>query len=241
MEGGKIVINERLLSIPPRLSVSWREVSSLYEKNESLHIVLKGGEQIVLEGLDSPILETIFHHHALFLEKRAEERHREMLGPAGIGRWPQHIAEGGDTSMKVGFPGFPPLDAMGMMVEHNPEQKDAPALPQDLLEKVSGVIRLLTDDPEALPKPEGNCQCFHCQIARAINPVEKTEIEQADEVITLEDLKFSDWEIEEAGEKLFKVKNKLDPQESYSVFLGSPVGCTCGRTNCEHVVAALKS
>ena len=240
MEGGKIVINERLLSIPPRLSVSWREVSSLYQKSESLHIVLKGGEQIVVDDLEAELLDTIFHHHALFLEKRAEERHREMLGPAGLAKWAPPFAEGGETMMKIGLP---PLDAMGMMVEHNPEQKDAPPLPADLLEKVSGVIRLLTDDPEGLPKPEGDCQCFHCQIARALHPAsEKVEvIEPLDEVISMDDLMFSDWEVEDAGEKLFKVKNKLDPEESYSVFLGSPVGCTCGRLNCEHVVAVLKS
>lgn len=124
MEGGKIVINERLLSIPPRLSVSWREVCSLYQKQESLHIVLKGGEQIVVDNLDNELLDTIFHHHALFLEKRAEERHRDMMGPAGLVKWTSPFPEGGEGMMKVGLP---PLDAMGMMVEHNPGQKDAPS------------------------------------------------------------------------------------------------------------------
>jgi len=235
MEGSKVIINEKLLSIPPRLSVSWKEVSSLYEKNDNLHIVLRGGELVVLEELETEILDLIFHFHAIFLEKRAEERHRETMSSTGLVKWPDQMATGDMPMFKMGLP---MLDPMGMMVEHNPEQKDAPPLPPELLEKVSGVIRLLVEDSDSLPKPEENCQCFHCQIARAIQP-EKTESQ--DETISLEDLTFSDWEVEDAGDRQFKVKNKLDPDEVYSVFLGSPVGCTCGRPNCEHVVAALKS
>ena len=43
------------------------------------------------------------------------------------------------------------------------------------------------------------------------------------------------------NDKLFTVINKLDQQEKYNVFLGEPVGCTCGKQGCEHMLAVLKS
>ena len=130
---------------------------------------------------------------------------------------------------------------MGMMIQHNAEQKDAPPLPEDLLEKVSGVIRLLADDAESLPKPEANCHCFHCQIAKALHPTTTFKEEESEEEIDLKELSFSDWAVEETGERIFTVINKLNRDERYSVFLGTPVGCTCGIANCEHMIAALKS
>ena len=48
-------------------------------------------------------------------------------------------------------------------------------------------------------------------------------------------------EITQTGDKLFTVVNKLDPQENYHVYLGHPVGCTCGKQGCEHILVVLKS
>jgi hypothetical protein len=35
--------------------------------------------------------------------------------------------------------------------------------------------------------------------------------------------------------------NPLDHKEHYNVFLGDPIGCSCGNNNCEHIQAVLKS
>ncbi|NGX33463.1 MAG: hypothetical protein K1060chlam4_01531, partial [Candidatus Anoxychlamydiales bacterium] len=40
---------------------------------------------------------------------------------------------------------------------------------------------------------------------------------------------------------LYRVTNPLDENEHYSVFLKDPIGCTCGKKNCEHVKAVLNS
>ena len=54
-----------------------------------------------------------------------------------------------------------------------------------------------------------------------------------------EDLKFRNWEIEQTADKLYIVTNPFDKNEHYSVFLGDPLGCTCGEKNCEHIRAVL--
>ena len=40
---------------------------------------------------------------------------------------------------------------------------------------------------------------------------------------------------------LIVVTNPLDANEHYNVFLGDPIGCTCGQKNCEHIRAVLNS
>jgi hypothetical protein len=61
------------------------------------------------------------------------------------------------------------------------------------------------------------------------------------EEVSDEDLKFRDWEIKQTAEQLYTVTNPLDANEHYNVFLGSPLGCTCGDKNCEHIRAVLTS
>lgn len=235
MEEKKVLITDRFISIPPKVSVSWKDITSLYMRDEDLHLLLKGGELVVISDLNDEMIDKIFHHHALHLDRRAEERHKDVMGPMG------RLIQLPDVTESVVRIGFAPLDAMGMMVQHNPDHKDAPPLPNDLLEKISGVIRLLSpDDPEGLPKPEGDCCCFHCQIARSIQPA-ATKEEEMEETIQPGELSFSDWEVQESGDKLYSVINKLNKDERYSVYLGTPVGCTCGRENCEHIVSVLKS
>jgi len=67
--------------------------------------------------------------------------------------------------------------------------------------------------------------------------------ENFDEEVKDEELTFKDeWEVKETGDKLlFSVHNPLDPKECYSVFLGDPIGCTCGKKNCDHIKAVLRS
>ena len=61
------------------------------------------------------------------------------------------------------------------------------------------------------------------------------------EEISEEDLRFREWDIEQKGENLYLVRNPLNQKEEYNVFLGNPVGCTCGKDNCEHIRTVLNS
>jgi hypothetical protein len=81
---------------------------------------------------------------------------------------------------------------------------------------------------------------MHCQVARAIHNESSLKKENED-IVTEEDLRFRIWDIHQTGEKLYTVTNPLDPREQYNVFLGSPLGCTCGQNNCDHIKAVLSS
>ena len=92
-----------------------------------------------------------------------------------------------------------------------------------------------------LPKPEDNCNCMHCQVSRALQIGMGINPENLDEAVDEQDLKFRDWDILEEGAHLYRVTNPLDENEHYSVFLKDPIGCTCGKKNCEHIKAVLNS
>ncbi len=72
-------------------------------------------------------------------------------------------------------------------------------------------------------------------VGSGVNP------ENLDEDVSEEELKFKMWDIEEIDETLFKVTNPLDANEHYNVYLGNPIGCTCGKKNCEHIKAVLNT
>ena len=126
-------------------------------------------------------------------------------------------------------------------MQHNSAQGDAPDLPAELIQKIAGIAQIMAGgDLKNFPKPEPHCNCMHCQVARAIHNGEK-EDEADEETVSDEDLQFRTWDISQSGEKLFTVTNPLDSDEHYNVFLGSPVGCTCGESHCEHIRAVLSS
>lgn len=218
-------INSKMFSLPPHVSTSWRDVQSLHMKDGSLIVSLLNGECVAIPNLSPQLLDLIFSAHASFLEEEAklEAMEQQLSGPGSF-----------------------TIENMGNLLQHNPQQANAPELPQEMLLKIAEAAKLIVpEDPEQLPKAEPHCNCMHCQIARVIGgtitniPLESKEI--ADDPIDESDLRFQQWEVEPAGDKLFTVTSRLDPQESYRVFLGNPIGCTCGHNNCEHIVAALQS
>jgi hypothetical protein len=86
-----------------------------------------------------------------------------------------------------------------------------------------------------------HCNCFHCQIARVLKPNKEDTQQNEEQEISAEDLQFEQWIITHTGDQLYSVINKLDDSEQYNVYLGEPIGCTCGQTGCEHLLAVLKS
>lgn len=129
------------------------------------------------------------------------------------------------------------IDPLTTVLQHNPDQAHLDPLPPEMLEKISDMAKALGfDDTSVLPKAEPHCNCPYCQVARAFAGEENKE-----EIIEESDLHFRDWEISEKSNKLYLITNPLDANEQYSVFLGDPLGCTCGEKNCEHIRAVLNT
>lgn len=226
-------INTKILSIPPYISTSWNNVVAIHMKDTSLVVSLVDGDIIEIPGLTSDIIETIFVMHATFLENDIAGFHNPRS------KTPMHASSASsETPLRFGFT---TLDALGDALQHNPAQGDAPDIPPDVLQKITAIAKIVAPgDVNAFPKPEPHCNCLHCQIARAITTT--LDISVIEEIeVTDKDLSFSEWDIEQTADKVYTVKNHLDPKEEYRVFLGDPVGCTCGINGCEHVLAVLKS
>lgn len=233
-------VNYKILSIPPYISTSWRNVSSLHVeyRNEQpiLNIVLTNGQKIDIPGLDSPVIEGIFGVHEKFMEQEAANTSAPGLPIAGIEQFTLNFP------FKLGLTGLNGIEGMGTLLQHNPEQADSPQLPPEILEKISQLTKTMgADEGALLPKPEPHCNCVHCQIARAMQENGEGKVEPVEEEVTEEDLKFRSWEISQIADKLFVVTDPLNDKEKYNVYLGKPVGCTCGQDGCEHIQAVLRS
>ena len=214
-------ITTRILSIPPYLSTTWKNISSLHVKEGLGHLTLvvflQNGTSVEVPNLDRGSIDEIFEAHA-----RSTEEHSAPTLPGPFG-------------FSLPLQGDSPIQTFETSMQHNPEQTDLPPIPPAVLKKISMITRVFGID-NILPKGEPNCNCVYCQIVRSVQGEEMAVEEVSDE-----DLKFRTWEIEEVGEKLYKVTNPLDPNEHYNVFLGTPIGCTCGSQNCEHIQTVLKS
>lgn len=225
-------INQKILNIPPYISTSWKNVTSLHvEEKEGrtlLVVSLKDGSRIAVPNLGQTVIDSIFDAHSRHLETSSDLSYKEFpIDPTASFGFPLKIGAGG-------------VESLGSVMQHNPDQANSPNLPKEVLEKIAAVAKALgIDNPESLPRPEPHCNCMHCQIARVLHGDMQDTLEE--EPISDEDLKFRQWDIEHTEDKLYFVTNPLDKNEQYSVFLGEPLGCTCGQKNCEHIRAVLES
>lgn len=218
-------INKNILHIPPYISTSWDNITSIFSQEHILIIALKNGTKIEIPNLSANLIELIFDTHAKVLETN------------------NTIISKPKTSISFGLPTSNlGIDSLSSAMQHDPTQKDAPQLPADIIKKIANVAKLFAEEANIdMPEPEKNCNCMHCQIARALQIGIGVNPENLDEEVNDEELKFRIWDIKEEDNKLFSVINPLDQNEHYSVFLGDPIGCTCGKKNCEHIKAVLKS
>jgi hypothetical protein len=240
-------INPNILSIPPYISTSWKNIASLHVEPHPqmlvLIVTLHSGARIEVPGLETSMIEGIFSAHALFLEM--EEKIIQTRTPP---RTPLNQLSDGTQTLSFELPikgGIAEIQSMGTLLEHNPEQSNLPDLPQEVLEKITQISKTLNvSDPNAMPTPEPHCNCVRCQIARAMQGGIQNDLpteEQPEEIVSDAELTFKTWDIDQSGDKLYTVTSPLDKREHYSVFLGDPIGCTCGEHHCEHVRAVLNS
>jgi hypothetical protein len=231
-------INHKVLSIPPYISTSWKNIASLQsqpiEDLYSLSVHLQDGTCIVVPKLDQAIIQAIFHAHAKYLEL-------EQKIPENLPKFQAPLEPSLPFSIKL----FE-MDHVNNMLQHNEQHKDAPNLPPYILTKIEEISQELgLKDSTTLPSPEPHCNCPHCQIAKAIqNCSEKNTLplhEKEEEEVSQEDLSFTSWIISPLKKNLYRVSHPDFPEEGYQVFLDSPIGCTCGSNQCEHIKAVLSS
>ncbi|MDE3045448.1 MAG: hypothetical protein KGJ02_02230 [Verrucomicrobiota bacterium] len=219
-------ITRHLLSLPPYLSTPWENVAALNAvpigSTFTLIVSLENRSQVEIPGLDASAIQAIFDAHAQFLESQKTAR----LGDSPISFTLPFKLEGGTTPLSE-------------VLQHNASQADLPPLPPNVLERITTIAKGFgLEDTSTLSPAEENCNCMYCQIIRALN--DETPKEKEEE-ISNEDLSFRDWEVSQSGDQLYTVTHPLDKNEQYSVFLGTPLGCTCGQKSCEHLRAVLRT
>ncbi|MCB1181685.1 MAG: hypothetical protein KDK55_06685 [Chlamydiia bacterium] len=250
-------ITGQIVCLPPHISTTWEQIAFLETEEDKttqeliLAIHLVNGKVVKIPGLDTSVIDILFSAHVKFLEKRGKGQNEEKtqnpqaaflqnvlgLSPDQLSSLSIRLGPGGMGGMMAGG-----LEGLETTMQHDPEKSDAPNLPKEMIEKVASIAKLLLGgDLKSFPKPEPHCNCMHCQISRAILNGDKIASESDEEVITEEDLKFRTWDIKQTGDQLYRVTNPLTPSEKYDVFLGSPIGCTCGNIHCEHIKAVLSS
>lgn len=242
-------ITRHMLSIPPHISTSWNNISALHVTADHVLVITLTNQSIIkIPGLSSETIEQIFLMHTKFLETSAEQTlSQETTNRPGK----PPFAFGTESSLTFGFPvklgeGNEMLGSLGGLLQHSPEQAHAPSLPPEMLKKVAAISKAMGLDKqlEHMPKAEPHCNCPYCQVARALHeePVESRPQAPIDETpIADDELTFREWDIREIGPQLYEVINPLDNVEKYQVFLGKPIGCTCGHKHCEHIKAVLSS
>lgn len=250
----KIKITEQLISIPPHISTTWDKIIFLQTtedfetKNLILVIHLLDGKVVQIPGLDSTLIDIVFAAHMQYLEGRGNQTVQSTEPPKSLSNLLQQLTglspeQLSSMPIRLGISTFPGIEGIEMAFQHNQEQANAPNMPLEILDKITSMAKMMSGgDLGAFAKAEPHCNCMHCQVCRAITGTSKLEqVQEIDESVSEEDLTFKSWEIDQLGENLFKVSHPLDPKEEYSVFLGTPVGCTCGQNHCEHIKAVLYS
>lgn len=214
-------ITPKMFNMAPYVSTAWTNISTLQALEVAdgfeLLLTLKNGQQIVIPNLSSNMVELIFAAHTKYSQGGPVEE-KKLLGDVPLNFIPP-LQEGNIETLSA--------------AQHNPDQAELPPLPPAFLKKISALaLSLGAEALQSMPKAVANCRCIYCQLMNSI-------FGEAEEEITEEDLRFRDWEIEQKGDKLYLVKNPIEDNEYYNVFLGQPIGCTCGNKNCEHIRAVL--
>lgn len=234
----QLKINNKILSIPPFISTTWSRIASIRMRDNVLSITLTMGETIDIKGLSEDQILEIFSFHAQHLEKvdEGEVRNRPIKD---LEFFKQAMFGGEAATINLAFGS---VDGLVSGMTHQPEQSDAPDLPKEVIDKIREIVSAIGIlDEVSVVDPEPNCNCFHCQITRAFKEELPQQLSHDEEIVQEEDLRFEDWKVQQTGANLFVVVNPLDQQDKYNVYVGDPIGCTCGQQGCEHLIAVLKS
>ena len=256
-------ISKKILNLPPYISTSWKNISSLQMQENILVITMHDQSIVKVPDLDKAVIIEIFSSHAAALEAESKKQETPPQAPqtnqnqatppnasGNINLTPQPNAEGVPDKAQMGFTiplGDIGIENINSMMQHNQDYANSPDIPKEILDKISTVTGALGMEQELtnLPPAEPHCNCTYCQISRCIHKQEKEESPTVEEDILISDdeLKFKEWDITSSkkDDKIYSVTNPLNTDEAYQVYLGDPLGCTCGNKNCEHIKAVLNT
>src|SRR5258708_257895 len=114
-----------LLSIPPYLSTTWKNISSLHVREEkgsyTLVVTLQSRVQVEVPNLDKASVESIFEAHARYAESDPITKN-PLEGP---------------FSFSIPIKGGAPMDSMGAAMQHNPDQANLPPMTPEVLNKIA--------------------------------------------------------------------------------------------------------
>jgi len=232
-------ITPKILSIPPHLSTRWENVTALRVEEGALLVSLHDGSVCSIPDLSEETINTIFATHAQVSESLETEKEDISALASGMRSGIKDIF---GLFSKLGDSSVP---SIGKVLEHDPTNAELPDLPEEIVKKVQLLLEVIPrEDILEMPEAEPGCNCMYCQINRILRqeePHQESDLLSSDETVEETELEFSQWNVENIDEKLYKVTNKLDPKEEYRVFLGDPIGCTCGKAHCDHILAVLRS
>ncbi len=245
-------ITAKLLHIPPYLSTAWDQVASLRMEHiadlgDCLVVTLKDHTLAKIPSLNPATIELIFSKYHDYLsgatsteKKDPSAAFSKLLFPPNMAAMSEWLGTDQGSSVSQ-MPSGHEMIQLSNTMQHNPAQSGMPDLPAELLEKIVTIAKVIgVDEGAQLIKAEPHCNCLHCQLARALRGEQKEDVSHEEEVKD-EELQFRSWDIQQIDEHLYHVTHPLDAAEKYTVFLGSPVGCTCGQKGCEHINAVLNS
>lgn len=228
-------ITDKILSIPPYISTCWSQVASLHMKGSDLVITLSSGNSLQIPNLATDVIESVFQNHSLYLEKLSQKTKDEKGDISSL----QEMMKQQSSSVRFAF--GPSAEAIEGMMQHNPAQSNAPNLPQEILSKIGMIAKILAPTEDvSFPEAHEGCNCYFCQVARAFQQ-SSPEPQEFEETVADDELQFQQWNVQQQSDKLYSVSNRLDAHERYQVYLGETIGCTCGTSGCEHVLAVLKT
>lgn len=238
-------ITSQILSIPPFLSTRWDYIQSIRVQEKSLLITLQSGPPCSIPGLTDEQISQIFSSFALYAQPHKEEQKTDEILKKDL----TQLVEG----VKKGFNEFVSLlsklggqsGSFAKALEHDPSNAHLPPLPPEAIGRVEMLLQIVPEeDILSMPEPVAHCNCMYCQVQRLLRTAllkRKKFPENEGEPVDENELKFNEWIVEPGEDKVYIVRNKLNPHEEYKVFLGEPLGCTCGKANCEHIIAVLRS
>lgn len=231
------------LHLPPYISTSWDQIKSISADESTLTLVLSSGKEVQIPNLEAEDIIAIFEAHQQYLENEEEPVAKEKKSSPSSEI--QDLFSGIQNLLK-NFKGMPIQFGVGVegienLFDNLPNEKPSP----ELVKQVKQMTKMMGINLEDLPQPEPHSQSAYSQILRELQR-EKTATTPdhpdlpAEEEISETDISFQQWHVKKAGENLYDVVNKLNPNEVYQVYLGNPVGCTCGEKGCEHLLAVLR-
>ena len=143
------------------------------------------------------------------------------------------------------------IEAMAHPLKHVPSQSNTPNIPEELLYKLTDTLKILMAEGKSIniAPATKSCNCLHCQVSRQLT--KDTQSSLWDDNITQQDLgddvdqeinlSFATWLVKKEKDCVYSVTNSENSNEKYSVYLGTPIGCTCGQSSCVHIQAVLRS